>query len=57
MHSTDQFNDLGFRLANLAAAAPPAIPAHPVPALQLLPLGLALAGGVALRTQRRYSAR
>jgi formylglycine-generating enzyme required for sulfatase activity len=57
MHSTDQFNDLGFRLANLAAAAPPAIPALPVPALLLLPLGVALAGGVALRTHRRSCAR
>jgi hypothetical protein len=57
MHSSDQFNDLGFRVVTLAEPSQP----QPVPALSgrgLLAalLLLALAGAIVLRPPRRSSA-
>jgi formylglycine-generating enzyme required for sulfatase activity len=47
MHSSDQFNDLGFRLANLAEPSP-AVPALSHPGLASLLLWAALVGAIAL---------
>jgi formylglycine-generating enzyme required for sulfatase activity len=57
MHSSDHFNDLGFRLATLAEPSPPA----PVPALSArghlaLLLGIALLGTIVLGSGRRSCA-
>jgi formylglycine-generating enzyme required for sulfatase activity len=53
MHSSDQFNDLGFRVVSLEAPSPPS----PVPALSerglwATLLGVGLVGAVALRPRR-----
>jgi hypothetical protein len=54
MHSSDQFRDLGFRVANLAAPALPVpglpgLPGHPGKGIAALVSGLALAGALSLR--------
>jgi formylglycine-generating enzyme required for sulfatase activity len=51
MHSSDQFDDLGFRVARVGAA-PPAIPALSHPGVVATGLGVALAGAIALRRRR-----
>ena len=55
MHSSDQFSDLGFRVAKLPRAGPP-IPALSNPGLLALLLGITFAGAIALRSRRRSSA-
>jgi formylglycine-generating enzyme len=55
MHSSDQFSDLGFRVATLADTSPP-IPALSNPGLLALLLGLALVGTIALRSRRNAHA-
>jgi formylglycine-generating enzyme required for sulfatase activity len=57
MHSSDQFDDLGFRVATLVAPSPPG-PSQPVPALSgpgLLAVLLAIAFAAAIALQRRRS--
>jgi hypothetical protein len=54
MHSSDQFNDLGFRVASLVEPTPPS----PVPALSPRGLlgtlvGVSLGGAIGLRARRR----
>ena len=53
MHSSDQFDDLGFRVANLADPGPPAVPALSDRGLLATLLCVALIGAVALRSRRR----
>jgi formylglycine-generating enzyme required for sulfatase activity len=53
MHSSDQFNDLGFRVVTLSEPNPPdPVPALSAPGLLLLLLVLALAGTFVLRPRR-----
>lgn len=51
MHSSDEFNNLGFRLANLAEPSPPApvVPALPATALLAMLLAISLTAAIALR--------
>jgi formylglycine-generating enzyme required for sulfatase activity len=56
MHSSDQFNDLGFRLANLAEPSP-AVPALSHPGLASLLLWAACVGALALRLRSYPGAR
>lgn len=56
MNSSDQFNDLGFRVVNLAATGQPA-PALSAPGLLALLLGVASVGTVGLRLRRKSGAR
>jgi formylglycine-generating enzyme required for sulfatase activity len=51
MHSSDQFNDLGFRLVNLAPASQH-VPAASASGLLALGVGIALVGAIALRRAR-----
>jgi formylglycine-generating enzyme required for sulfatase activity len=52
MHSSDQFSDLGFRVANLAVASQ-AVPALSDRHLLATLLGVALVGAIALRPRRK----
>ncbi len=52
MHSSDQFNDLGFRVATLEVASPP-VPALSGPGRLATLLGIALIGTIALRPRTR----
>jgi formylglycine-generating enzyme required for sulfatase activity len=51
MHSSDEFSDLGFRVANLASASA-AVPALSAPAYLATLLVVALVGAIALRRHR-----
>jgi formylglycine-generating enzyme required for sulfatase activity len=51
MHSSDHFDDLGFRLVNLADTGPPVVPALSRAGRLALLLGIALAGTLALRAR------
>jgi formylglycine-generating enzyme required for sulfatase activity len=51
MHSSDEFSDLGFRVASLAGPSP-AVPAVSRPGLLAALIGLAFAGAIALRPRR-----
>jgi hypothetical protein len=55
MHSSDQFNDLGFRMATLEEPSPP-VPALSDRGLLAVVLGIALIGMIALRPRRRSCA-
>jgi hypothetical protein len=50
MHSSDQFSDLGFRVATLASTSK-ALPTLTGPGLLALLLGIALVGTIALRSR------
>jgi hypothetical protein len=52
MHSSDEFHDLGFRVASLVAPAPE-VPALPGAAPLVLLLSVGVAGATALRQHRR----
>ena len=52
MHSSDQFSDLGFRVATLAARANPS-PPYPTRGLLAMLLCVALVGTIVLRPRRR----
>jgi formylglycine-generating enzyme required for sulfatase activity len=57
MHSSDQFNDLGFRLVTLEAPnGPPAVPAVSGRGLLATLVAVCLAGAIALRLRRRSCA-
>jgi hypothetical protein len=55
MHSSDQFSDLGFRVATLASTSQP-VPAVSTPGPLALPLCIALVGTIVLQRRRRPSA-
>jgi hypothetical protein len=54
MHSSDQFNDLGFRVVSLEdPGGPPAVPALSDRGFLLALVGVSLAGAIALRPRHR----
>jgi formylglycine-generating enzyme required for sulfatase activity len=55
MHSSDEFRDLGFRVATLASTSQP-VPALSAPGLLAMLLSVAFVGTIALRPRRRSSA-
>ncbi len=57
MHSSDQFSDLGFRVATLADTSQPApVPALSNPGILATLLGIAFGGAIVLRPRRRSGA-